>query len=178
MMGSAPWTKEQFQTKGVDALLETAVRQPNLHLIFLWRGLLYEEMIAKVTAFNLQDRVTILNQQVDVNDVLARAHASIVLASDNNLIKAYPHSLLESLVAGKPVLVSDCVPLADYATQNGCGIAIPRVTTDSILDALATLTANYTEMSQNARRVGSHDFGLAQFIEKYHTLYHTISPTT
>jgi hypothetical protein len=44
MVGSAPWTKGQFRTKGVEALLEAARQNPRLHLIFLWREVLAEEM--------------------------------------------------------------------------------------------------------------------------------------
>ena len=48
MVGSAPWTREQFHSKGVDALLEAARQAPYLHLVFLWRGVLAGEMEQRV----------------------------------------------------------------------------------------------------------------------------------
>ena len=110
MVASAPWTVAQFASKGVDVLLDTAVANPNLRLTFLWRGVLFAEMMQKVTAMNLADRVTVINEQVDVNQMLATVHGTINLAAHSEIIKAYPHSLLDSLAAGKPVLVDK--PLA------------------------------------------------------------------
>ncbi|MFP4396170.1 MAG: glycosyltransferase, partial [Anaerolineales bacterium] len=105
LMGSAPWTREQFRTKGVDALLALAQRWPELHLVFLWRGILYEEMMRRVRATGLSDRVEVINERVDVSAVLARVHAAVILTTEEALIKAYPHSLLEALAAGRPVIV-------------------------------------------------------------------------
>ena len=90
LVASAPWTEAQFETKGVDALLETAVSNPSLRLTFLWRGVLFTEMMAKVQAMNLGDRVMVINEQVDVNHILAGVHGTINLATDAAIIKAYP----------------------------------------------------------------------------------------
>ena len=38
LMASAPWTEEQFDTKGVDALLQAAAFDRSVKLILLWRG--------------------------------------------------------------------------------------------------------------------------------------------
>ncbi len=123
LMGSAPWTIEQFESKGVEALLEAARARQDLRLIFLWRGLHVGKMERRVAQRGLGERVTIINRQVDVNEVLAQVHAAIVLADDTRLVKAYPHSLLEALAAGKPVLVrrclfrSSCFPSACWVTR-------------------------------------------------------------
>ncbi len=48
MAGSAPWTRKQFRTKGVDALLNVAKRLPFLRLVLLWRGILSHEIRERV----------------------------------------------------------------------------------------------------------------------------------
>lgn len=174
MMGSAPWTNAQFHSKGIDALLAVAQQRPNLHLIFLWRGRLVNEMISRVQQANLSERVTVLNEKVNVNDILSRVHASIVLAEDQVLVKAFPHSLLESLVAGKPVLVSQTLALADYVKANECGVVVPDVTPQAILQAIDQLLANYPTLQQNALAAGPRDFGQQQFVEAMLALYKTI----
>lgn len=154
MMGSAPWTEEQFHSKGVDALLEAARRHPHLHLIFLWRGVLAQEMDRRVAQAGLRDRVQVLNEIVNVNEILARVHATVVLAAEGALIKAYPHSLLESLAAGKPVLISRLIPMAQMVEETGCGQVVESVDVENVLAALAALEQNYATAQQAALAVG------------------------
>ena len=171
MVGSAPWTKRQFRSKGVLALLEAARREPRLRLVFLWRGVLAEEMARHVRAMGVQDRVTVLNRQVDVDRVLADVHASIALAETPALIRAYPHSLMESLAAGKPILVSRAIPMATYAEQTGCGKVVEEVTADSILTAVDALVREYDALQRAARQVGKRDFPLQAMLDSIEKVY-------
>lgn len=176
LMGSAPWTIEQFESKGVEVLLEAAQARRDLRLIFLWRGLHVEEMERRVVQRGLGERVTVINRQVDVNEVLAQVHAAIVLADDTKLVKAYPHSLLEALAAGKPVLVSRAIPMSDYVEQTSCGKVVERVNPQSLLAALDQLEADYETCGATALRAGQ-DFSQRQMIQAYRQLYTSLSPT-
>ncbi len=171
MMASAPWTSAQFRSKGVDALLTVAQERQDLHLIFLWRGLLADEMRQRIAQANLGQRVILLNERVDVNDILRRVHASILLADDPALVKAFPHSLLESLVAGKPVLVSPTMALAEYVMANQCGVVVTAVSPPAIHHALNQLQNQYTIYQQKAQAVGARDFGQQQLIDATLALY-------
>jgi glycosyltransferase involved in cell wall biosynthesis len=171
LMGSAPWTAAQFQSKGVDALLVAAQQRPHLHLVFLWRGILAEAMQTRVRQLGLERQVTIYNQLVDVNQVLATVHASIVLATNSGIVKAYPHSLLDSLAAGKPVLVSPTLAMARYVTQMGCGVVVDQVRAAAILAALDQLTERYDDLCRTAAQVGPRDFTLEQTIAAYQKVY-------
>ncbi len=174
MMGSAPWTLGQFQSKGVDALLAAAQRAPHLHLVFLWRGVLAAEIKERVQRLHLQDQVTILDGLVDVNQVLATVHASIVLATEPNLVKAYPHSLLDSMAAGKPVLISRAIPMAQYVATTGCGQVVEQVEATAILQAVDALVANYAQAQPIAQRVGQQDFSQQQMIASYQHVYERV----
>jgi glycosyltransferase involved in cell wall biosynthesis len=174
MVGSAPWTREQFRTKGVEALLEAARQTPHLHLVFLWRDVLAEEMERRVRQMNLERQVEVFNRQVDVNQVLATVHASITLAASSAIIKSYPHSLLDSLAAGKPVLVSRSIPMADYVEQSGCGQVVERVTPDDILAAVGSLAGHYEARRQAARQVGQRDFSQTEMVASFQQLYQQV----
>lgn len=171
MVGSAPWTRTQFRTKGIDALLAAAQRSPQLHLVFLWRGVLAEEMKRRVNRLGLLKQVEILDQLVDVNQVLAGVHASISLAADPAIIKAYPHSLIESLAAGKPVLVSRCLPMADYVEQTGCGQVVENVTPAGILAAVEALASKYASRQKAAQQSGQADFSQQAMLASFARLY-------
>lgn len=178
MVGSSPWVRAQFKTKGVDALLEAARQLPRLHLMFLWRGVLSQDMERRVHDMGLEDQVDILDRIVDVNDVLANVHASVTLASQPDIVKAYPHSLLESLAAAKPVLVSRAIPMADYVARQGCGVIVDKVTPDQVMSGLRELEQNYTELQAAAARVGQRDFSQRQMIDVYERLYEYVLVTT
>jgi glycosyltransferase involved in cell wall biosynthesis len=175
MVGSAPWTKAQFHSKGIEGLLAAAQQNPQLHLIFLWRGVLVEEMEQRVRKMNLSRQVEVVNRQVDVNQVLAGVHGSITLASNSAIIKSYPHSLLDSLAAGKPVLVSQAIPMADYVEQTGCGQVVKNVTPADILTAIDALAHSYEAQALAARQVGQRDFSQQAMINSFRPIYEMVS---
>ncbi len=171
LVGSAPWTPAQFETKGVDALLAAAQRSPHLHLTFLWRGVLFDAMMERVRALKLEGRVRVINRQVNVNNVLATVHAAITLATAPSLVKAYPHSLLDALAAGKPVLVSETIPMADYVKETGCGEVIARVTPEAVLESVTALRDIYDERQTISQAVGQRDFTLDTMLESFQEAY-------
>ncbi len=171
MLASAPWTQAQFQSKGIDALLEAAKLNPNLRLTFLWRGVLTAEMQKRVRDNNLGQQVEIIDQQVNVNQILAKVHASIALATAPGIIKAYPHSLLDSLAAGKPVLVSRAISMADYVEQIACGKVIEQVTPNDILTAIESVTQDYESLVNSAQQVGQRDFSEQTMIASFQKVY-------
>jgi glycosyltransferase involved in cell wall biosynthesis len=171
LMGSAPWTLAQFASKGVDALLTAAQQRPNLHLTFLWRGVLADEMRARVAQRQLGRQVTVLDGLVDVNQILATVHASIVLAAHGNVVKAYPNSLLDSLAAGKPALVSRALPMSEYVERTGCGVVVEQVDPTAILAAVDRLSAHYDPMRRVSEAVGQRDFSVQQTIADYDNIY-------
>ena len=173
LMGSAPWSEAQFHSKGVDALLEVARQRPQLRLIFLWRGVLEESMRRRIRDAGLQERVTVLTQQVDVNRVLAGAHASVALAGDEALIKAYPHSLLESLAAGKPVLISQIIPMARDVQAQGCGVVVDDINPLTVGAAVDELLVNYARYAAAARQATQRVPNQAQMALAYQNIYHT-----
>jgi 2-deoxystreptamine N-acetyl-D-glucosaminyltransferase/2-deoxystreptamine glucosyltransferase len=175
LSGSAPWTREQFRTKGVDALLEAARAIPDLRLVFLWRGVLLPELVARVRQLDLAARVEILSERIDVGQVLARVHAGVVLAERPGLVKAYPHSLLEALAAGRPVLVSDGSPMADNVRETGCGLVVPGLAAPDLIDAIRRLRQESDVHGARAREVGKRDFALEDFLAAHRRLYQSLA---
>jgi len=175
LVASAPWTAAQFRTKGIEALLAAARQEPCLRLTFLWRGVLAEAMARRVAAMGLSERVTVINHLVDMNAVLAQVHATVALATAPGIIKAYPHSLLDSLAAGKPVLVSQAIPMADYVARTGCGQVVDKIIAEDILEAIRTLAEDYQSATTAAFHAGRNDFTLDKIITSFHQVYQSIT---
>ena len=173
-MGSAPWSEAQFRSKGVEALLDVAKARPEVHLIFLWRGVLEAQMRQRVAAAGLQDRVEIITEDADVNQVLARAHAGVALAAEATLIKAYPHSLLESLAAGKPVILSNTIPMSADVERLGCGIVVDQIDVNTIARAVDTLFKDYASYAQAAQHARQIVIDQDQMAQAYVKLYHEV----
>lgn len=177
VVASAPWTRAQFATKGFDALLAAAQQMPDLHLTLLWRGVLVDEIRARVEAAGLGAQVQVIDGPVDVNAALARAHAAALFAARPGLVKSYPHSLLDALAAGKPVLTSRAIPMADYVAETGCGVAVENVTPDAICAGLAALRAGYDGYRRVAETVGRRDFSQAVALDAAAAIYQTAQAT-
>jgi glycosyltransferase involved in cell wall biosynthesis len=174
MMASAPWTLAQFNSKGIEALLSAAQMNPKLHLVFLWRGTTGDEMAARIRNRGLQERVTLIDERADVNRILAGVHAAIVLASDPDIVKAFPLSLLDSMAAGKPVLVSHAIPMADYVIRTGCGEVVEEISPEAILAALERLISRYAVAQRIAHTVGKRDFTKEAMIDSFGAVYRSV----
>jgi hypothetical protein len=123
---------------------------------------------------HLGNQVTVLDRRVDVNRVLAGVHAAITLAATPGIVKSYPHSLLDTLAAGKPVLVSQAIPMSDYVRETGCGQVVEHLTPDNILDAIHTLADNYDSCQQVAHRVGQCDFTQHKMVASFRNAYESV----
>jgi glycosyltransferase involved in cell wall biosynthesis len=174
MSGSPPWTAQQFRTKGVDALLEALRQTPFLRLVFLWRGWFLEELRRRIADRGLADRVEVLADKVDVNEVLGRVHAAVVLAEEPKLVKAFPHSLLEALAAGRPVIVSRGIALAEHVEHTGCGQVVRGVDQADLVKAIGHVKEGYSSFQANAVRVGQRDFSLEGLVESYRGVYASV----
>ncbi|MCA9920996.1 MAG: glycosyltransferase [Anaerolineales bacterium] len=174
LVASAPWTPAQFKTKGIDALLAAAQQMPSLRLLFLWRGVLADVMTHRVQQAGLADRAQVINELVDVNEMLATVHGTVNLAMDTAVIKAYPHSLLDSLAAGKPVITSRAITMSDYVDKTGCGVVVESVSATALVAAIKQFEENYAELVKTAAAVGQRDFTLQKMIDSWRIVYQSV----
>ncbi len=172
LVGSAPWTRAQFRTKGIDALIAAARQTPSLHLVFLWRNLWLPELEKRLKKAGIYERTTIHNTRMDVNAVLADCHATVVLAQNDRLVKAWPHSAIESLAAGKPALLSRTIPMSDYIERQHAGIAMPQIDPTALIEAIQTLQAGgKIKAGSTLATIAKQDFALSTMLDAYQTLY-------
>jgi glycosyltransferase involved in cell wall biosynthesis len=169
--GSAPWTRRQFATKGVDLLLGAARRRADLTLTFLWRGVLEEPMGRRERRAGLGERLRVVHERAQVGRLLAASHAAVVLAARPRLVKAYPHSLLEALAASRPILASACLPIASWAEGAGCGVAVRELTPTALDRALEELADRYGELQQGAAALDLTDRSPARYREAVAAIY-------
>jgi glycosyltransferase involved in cell wall biosynthesis len=171
LMASAPWIGKQFDLKGIDLLLAAAAKLPFLRLILLWRGVLADELARRVERLGVANRVEIVNRKVNVNDYLKKAHAAVVLARNGGVVRSFPHSLIESLLAGKPVLLSETIAMADYVRSGRCGVVVPDMSMAALTSAIDMLMRGYEELARNASQIEPGAFSMATMVEKHRRVY-------
>jgi glycosyltransferase involved in cell wall biosynthesis len=176
LMASAPWVEEQFDSKGIDALLDTLLQRADVKLILLWRGLLLAELHERIARRGLEARVEIVPERVEIGAYLERAHAAVLPAKRSDIVKAYPHSLLESLAAGKPVILSAALPMADFVRAHGCGLVLDEVSPASLLEAMQQLRSRYGALVEGAWSLDPAMFSRAKLIAAYRDIYRRAAP--
>lgn len=171
VVASAPWSESDFARKGVDALLDAALADDRLSLTFLWRGRLLESMRARIAARGLAERVTIIDRRVDMAAALADAHAAALLVNDSSIVKAYPNSLMEALVVGRPVLVSTQIPMSDEVSAAGAGVVTQGATPTNAQEGLTRLMANYAEYAGRAQALPRERYSRERWLDETVAIY-------
>jgi glycosyltransferase involved in cell wall biosynthesis len=75
------------------------------------------------------------------------------------------------LAAGKPVLVSRAIPMADYVEKKKCGVVVEKAAPVDVITAVKNLEQNYQVLQKSVRESGSCDFSQQQMIESYKKVY-------
>ena len=79
--------------------------------------------------------------------------------------------MIESLVSGKPVILSNTIAMADYVSSYGCGVVIPDFNLDAFVSGIERLMTSYQGLSDSAARIGPTAFSLTTMIENHRRLY-------
>lgn len=172
LMASAPWERSQFTTKGVDLLLEAARQLPFLKLIFLWRGLSYAALMQRIRQYGVEKQITVYNEKVLIDDILQQVHGTVLLAENAMLVKAFPHSLIESLAAAKPVIVSSAIAMADYVKENSCGVVVEPYSSEALITQIDHFRSKYAELRDKADQLGASDFSPEKMLARIAAIYH------
>jgi len=171
LMASAPWEKKQLTTKGIHLLLSALRQTEKIKLTLLWRNVLVNEIEGLIRNYGVSDKVTLINKKANVPELLKTVNATVLLCNDTSVVKAYPHSLIESLISGKPVIVSSQIAMADFVKQNNCGIVLDNFDTSNFIECINKLQAEYNQFSNATAAIDSNMFSNKRMLNDYKKLY-------
>ena len=178
LMASAPWESSQFHAKGIDLILSIMRSEADLRLTFLWRGSLEAEMQQRIQASGAADRIQLINQKVNISDIMKTVHGTVLLVSHPELVKAYPHSLMESLTCGKPVIVTKNLALSTEILHHQIGQVVPKFNSREFQLALQAFRASYKAMTQHLADLPNEYFDRQKGRKTYEKIYHEMISTT
>lgn len=178
LYASCPTRVGDFEKRGITLLLDLAHRQPTTELVLAWRGGAFAEMQQRLRSKPLKNIVLKNGIVADMNEEYSQVHATIIPYTQiDDFLKLIPNSALESLAAGKPLLVSRQTELARIVENQGCGVVFePRI--EELQLAVQELKRNYPHYQQNCRRTAEKLFSKRLFLQKYLALYQEVSNRT
>ncbi len=171
LMASAPWEQAQFKSKGIHIILEALQSVDRVHVTFLWRGLHLQHMRELIEKYGVGERVQLIDQKVDINQLMQKVHGTILLCNDTAVIKSYPHSLIESLVSGRPLITTREIAMSDMVTEKECGFVLETFSAASLLRTLAKFREEYAFLQQNTMGIPKSLFAPSETLAKYGKIY-------
>lgn len=166
---TSPLSPGNLLTRGVHLMIRVAALLPDVRFIFAWRKCDHEELQRLIAGAGVRN-IDVRNGVVDMHDVFASAHATILPGLCHDSLKPCPQSLVDSLAHGKPVLVSTPTHVADLIATSGAGVVFePGV--DALCDAIRSLRERYAECQARCQPTAASTFSPETFVAKHRALY-------
>lgn len=129
----------------LQALAPLLDRHPDLHVLLVGDGPLRASLFASIARLSAPERVRLVGNRLDVNDLLA-ASDLFVLPS---LWEGLPMALLEAMASGLPVVATNVSGSSEVVVDNQTGILVPP----GDVDRLRAAIANILEAPERAHRM-------------------------
>ncbi|MDA1196454.1 MAG: glycosyltransferase [Nanoarchaeota archaeon] len=168
LFASAPLQHHDFEQifdeKGVVLLLDAFSRLElkGKRLILIWRGAYYSELMGIIRKMYADLDIEVVNEVVDLASYYARSDVTVLCAQSREHTPAYPSSLMESVVAGTPVVVSSLLPIAQVIKKEGFGVVCES---GSLLSALEMVHKKHTSFVQSCKNRGIEVFDIKKSLE-------------
>ena len=172
---SCPTRARFLNKRGIYLLLAADPFLRDTKIKFLWRSGEYPLFKKKIKARDFNNMLFENKIHTDMNFQYAQVHCTIIsyLKLDGYL-KLIPTSAIESLAAGKPVLVSSQTGIAEVVTKEKCGVVF-EPTKESLLKAIDEIKNNYSAYQKNCRKTAEKYFSQEIFLKKHEEIYNSIS---
>lgn len=174
---SCPGKVRDLRKRGIYLLLEADhfLQNQDVQMKFLWRGGEFSRFKEKIKDNELKNTIIENKIHKDMNFQYAQVHCTIIpyLQLDEYL-KIMPTSAIESLAAGKPVLVSSQTGIAEIVAKEKCGVVF-EPTMEGLLKAIQEMKKNYPKYQKNCRKTAERYFSQETFLQKHEEIYGSLS---
>lgn len=135
-------------------------------------GPLKHELLRQIEREGLSEKVFLLGNREDIPDLLNKSDV-FVLSSD---WEGLPISLLEAMMTGLPVIVTDVGGCRDVVELCNAGVVVPPGSAEALAQALEQMiidSKGRQEYGRNAK-IGSQQFDISRAVEAHIALYKTL----
>jgi glycosyltransferase involved in cell wall biosynthesis len=173
LYASCPTRFVDFSKRGIYLLEQTAKILENVEFKLLWRKSAFKE-VQQITRANTN--MVVENEIIkDMNAKYAQVHCTIIpYTKFDNYLKLNPNSAIESLAAGKPILVSNKTEMAQFVKKEQCGVVF-EPNEEGLKNAILEIKKNYHVYQKNCRKTAEKYFSKKKFLQEYNKIYNEIS---
>jgi glycosyltransferase involved in cell wall biosynthesis len=170
LFATSPLNNDMFLARGIYLILRVAALLPQVQFILTWREMHYDHLKRLIEQDGLTN-VEVRNGYIpNMNEVYHSVHATILPGLTSSSLKPAPHSALDSLAHGKPVLISSPSSIAGLIGRNQCGVVFePSV--DSLVQSIRHLMDHYDRYQPNCHPTIEQCFSRQFFLERYGEIY-------
>ena len=170
LFASSPFGRYDLLERGLYLIVEAARRLPDVKFLIIWRERHLDRMLSLVGERGLPN-VEIHNGYVrNMGEVYDSVHGTVVVGLESNSLKPCPHSALESLAHGKPVVTSWMTSLARIVHDRECGVCCePNI--EDFVTAVGQLREHYDRYQSRCHDVVNTTFRKDVFLKKYMSIY-------
>jgi rhamnosyl/mannosyltransferase len=164
--------------KGLDYLLRALPLVPDVHLLLVGGGPLWDSMRALAAALGVADRV-VFTGDVDDGDLPAcYAAGDLFVLPSHTRAEAFGTSIVEAMAAGVPVVSTEIQTGTSWVNQDGVtGLVIPPCDPQALARAIRTLVADPArrEAMGRAGRARAHQmFEASTMVEAVEAVYREV----
>lgn len=171
---SCPGKEKDLVKRGISLLLDVDNSLNDTKIKLFWRGGEFPGSVG-IKCRNLQKIMVENVFHADMNQQYAQVHCTIVpYLQFDGYLKLIPTTAIESLAAGKPILVSSQTGIAEIVKKEKCGVVF-EPTKDGLLRGIEEIKINYDAYQKNCLKTAEKYFSHEQFIQKYEEIYNSIS---
>jgi len=170
LFATAPLGKRDLINRGVYMMIAAAKNLPNIQFTLVWRKKNLEQLNSiladnKITNINVHSGVI-----KDMTSYYKSCDAVILPAMEYASLKPCPHSGIEGLAQGKPLLVSTPCSLAPLIKDYRAGLVFEPIT-NALSEAIKKLQTNYDQYQPNCQKLVNEQFSPEVFFKRYHKIY-------
>lgn len=177
LFASAPMTKEAFENKGIEVMLngfKKFSKEVNSKLIIVWRRNRYTNLLSSmeslINSINLNNNVVIINDEIKSMQALySNSHITMLINKNHLDTPNYPRSLIESLSVGRPVITSSINEISEIILKENAG-SVCNLSEDSVYSALVDCYNNYYERQLKSRSTAEMYFDISNKAELFEKL--------
>jgi glycosyltransferase involved in cell wall biosynthesis len=173
LFATSPMSEHSLLTRGIFLLLHAARKMPEIQFTIVWRGKKCTKLAKAIEDLKIQNIELINGYVSNMDEIYDAVHATILPGITYSSLKPCPHSGLESLAHGKPLLVSYPTSINSIIFRCNCGVVFePDI--QSLVQAIEHLMVNYGWYQGNCHPTIEKYFSEEVFISRYRTLYHSM----
>ena len=146
------------------------LRELSWELDLVGEGELLAQTRALAASLGLADRVRFLGQRMDVDRILARSQAALLVSN----WEGFPLSVLEAMRAGLPVVASAVGGVAEAIRDGETGYLVPRADVEQLRDRLGRLLTSpelRARLGAGGRALFEQEFTLARCVGRTLAVY-------